>query len=82
MALIISDECINCDVCLPECPNDAIYQGEIIYEITAERCTECVGHFDQPTCVEICPVDCIAIDVLHQESHQVLLDKYHQLTRK
>ena len=82
MALTITDECINCDVCLPECPNDAIYQGEVIYEITPDRCTECVGHFDQPTCVELCPLDCIIIDPSHVESHEVLLKKYHHLTSK
>ncbi|NOX79177.1 MAG: YfhL family 4Fe-4S dicluster ferredoxin, partial [Gammaproteobacteria bacterium] len=50
MALIITDECINCDVCEPLCPNDAIYVGELIYEIDPALCTECVGHFDEPQC--------------------------------
>ncbi len=59
MALIITDECINCDVCEPECPNEAISQGEEIYEIDPNKCTECVGHYDTPQCVEVCPVDCI-----------------------
>ncbi len=59
MALLITDECINCDVCEPECPNQAIAQGEDIYVIDPKRCTECVGHFAQPQCVEVCPVDCI-----------------------
>jgi ferredoxin len=59
MALIITDECINCDVCEPECPNEAIYQGAEIYEIDPSKCTECVGHYDTPQCVEVCPVDCI-----------------------
>ena len=59
MALMITDVCINCDVCEPECPNGAISQGEEIYEIDPELCTECVGHFDTPQCVEVCPVDCI-----------------------
>jgi ferredoxin len=59
MALMITDECINCDVCEPECPNDAIYQGDEIYEIDPARCTECVGHFEKQQCVEVCPVDCI-----------------------
>ena len=48
MALMITDECINCDVCEPECPNQAIYMGSEIYEIDPNRCTECVGHFDEP----------------------------------
>ena len=51
MALMITDECINCDVCEPECPNDAIYMGIEIYEIDPNKCTECVGHFDAPQCV-------------------------------
>ena len=56
MALRITDECINCDVCEPECPNDAISMGEEIYQIDPARCTECVGHFDEPQCVQLCPV--------------------------
>ena len=59
MALMITDECINCDVCEPECPNDAISQGEEIYIIDPELCTECVGHYETTQCVEVCPVDCI-----------------------
>jgi len=80
MALYITDQCINCDVCEPECPNDAIYQGELIYEIEAEKCTECVGHFAQEQCIVICPIDCIFIDKSHQENHQQLARKYTQLT--
>ena len=57
MALFITDECINCDVCEPECPNQAISQGLEIYEIDATKCTECVGHFDEPQCRVVCPVD-------------------------
>ena len=52
MALLITDECINCDVCEPECPNQAIYMGTEIYEIDPGKCTECVGHFDEPQCVQ------------------------------
>ena len=59
MALMITDDCINCDVCEPACPNDAIYFGEEIYEIDPKRCTECVGHFDEPQCQVVCPVACI-----------------------
>ena len=62
MSLIITDECINCDVCEPECPNDAISQGDTIYIIDPKKCTECVGHYDTPQCVEVCPVDCIPKD--------------------
>lgn len=80
MALMITDECINCDVCEPECPNDAIYQGEFIYEIDPSRCTECVGHFDEPQCRQVCPVDCIPINPDHQETQEKLLEKYQRLT--
>jgi ferredoxin len=80
MALYITDQCINCDVCEPECPNDAIYQGELIYEIEASKCTECVGHFNEEQCVVICPVDCILVDPEHEESVGELQQKYRRLT--
>jgi ferredoxin len=79
MALMITDECINCDVCEPECPNNAIFMGIEIYQIDASRCTECVGHFDRPQCQEVCPVACIPLDPAHVETHQQLLTKYHRL---
>jgi ferredoxin len=80
MALIISDECINCDVCEPECPNGAISQGETIYEINPNLCTECVGHFNTPQCMEVCPVDCISKDPLQVEDNDGLYRKYLILT--
>jgi len=80
MALYITDQCINCDVCEPECPNDAIYQGEIIYEIDADSCTECVGHFEKEQCIIVCPVDCILVDPDHKESQRELEEKYTRLT--
>ena len=79
MALMITDECINCDVCEPECPNQAISMGEEIYEINPSRCTECVGHFDAPQCVQVCPVDCIPLDPAHPESREELRQKYLRL---
>lgn len=79
MALIIHDECINCDVCEPECPNGAIRQGETIYEIDPALCTECVGHFDQPQCVEVCPVECIEKNPDFPEDHDSLYQKYLKL---
>ena len=79
MALMITDECINCDVCEPECPNQAISMGEEIYEINPSRCTECVGHFDAPQCVQVCPVDCIPLDLAHPESREELRQKYLRL---
>ncbi|MBT5098370.1 MAG: YfhL family 4Fe-4S dicluster ferredoxin [Proteobacteria bacterium] len=81
MALYITDECINCDVCEPECPNDAIFEGEEIYQIHFNKCTECVGHFDLPQCVEVCPVDCILLDSTQVESRQQLEVKYQQLIK-
>ncbi len=80
MALLITDECINCDVCEPECPNQAIYPGPEIYEIEPHRCTECVGHFDKPQCVEVCPVDCIVLHPDYRESEPQLRAKFETLT--
>lgn len=82
MALIITDECINCDVCEPECPNAAISMGLEIYEIDPHKCTECVGHFDKPQCQIVCPVECIPLDPLWSETHEQLMDKYRVLTMK
>ena len=79
MALIITDECINCDVCEPECPNEAISQGAEIYVIEASKCTECVGHFDVPQCREVCPVDCIPVNPAFVETKDQLFLKYRTL---
>ncbi|HLS54741.1 MAG TPA: YfhL family 4Fe-4S dicluster ferredoxin [Zeimonas sp.] len=79
MALIITDECINCDVCEAECPNGAISMGPEIYWIDSDRCTECVGHFDEPQCRQVCPVDCIPFDPERRETHEQLMDKYRRL---
>jgi len=82
MSLKITHECINCDVCEPVCPNKAIFQGIEIYEIKPELCTECVGHFDTPQCVDVCPVDCIPLDPDHVESKEELDLKYRKLVGK
>lgn len=79
MALKITEACINCDVCEPVCPNSAIYQGIEIYEIDPQRCTECVGHFDAPQCVAVCPVNCIPLDPDCVESTEQLRAKYERL---
>ena len=79
MALWITDECINCDVCEPECPNQAISMGAEIYEIDPQRCTECVGHFPEPQCVQVCPVSCIPVNPSFLESRAQLLAKYERL---
>ena len=80
MALKILDTCVNCDVCEPACPNQAISLGEEFYEIDPDRCTECIGHFDVPQCIEVCPVECIIIDPERVESDAQLRDRYAELT--
>ena len=80
MALYITDECINCDVCEPECPNEAITAGDDIYIINPDLCTECVGHYETSQCVEVCPVDCIPEDPNHVETPEQLMEKYEKLT--
>ncbi|MBV1914344.1 MAG: YfhL family 4Fe-4S dicluster ferredoxin [Pseudomonadales bacterium] len=79
MALYITDDCINCDVCEPECPNDAISMGDEIYVIDPDRCTQCVGHYDTPQCQEVCPVDCIPLDPKRVETEAQLQGKFEKL---
>lgn len=79
MALKITEECINCDVCEPACPNVAIYQGELYYEINPNLCTECVGHFEVPQCQLVCPVACIISDPDCIETKEALLAKAQNL---
>lgn len=62
MATMITEECINCGACEPECPNEAISEGDDIYVIDPAKCTECVGHFDEEQCAAVCPVDCCVPD--------------------
>jgi len=78
---MITDECINCDVCEPACPNQAISLGVDYYVIDPLKCTECVGHFDAPQCQIVCPVDCIPLDPNNHETHEQLLAKYIKLTQ-
>jgi ferredoxin len=80
MALMITDECISCDVCVPECPNEAISEGDEYYVINPDLCTECVGHHDEPQCVEVCPVDCIPQDPDHAETQEELQAKFERLS--
>ncbi|MEX1058061.1 MAG: YfhL family 4Fe-4S dicluster ferredoxin [Natronospirillum sp.] len=79
MALHITQACINCDICEPECPNEAIAAGDPVYVIDPNLCTECVGHYDRPQCQQVCPVDCIPLDPTHAETPAQLQAKYHQL---
>ena len=60
MAMKINEDCIACGACVPECPTDSITEGDgVLYVIDAATCVECEGHFDEPQCVAVCPVDCI-----------------------
>ena len=79
MALLITDDCINCDVCEPECPNEAIYMGPEIYEIDPNKCTECVGHYNEPQCQQVCPVSCIPLNPAWKENQEQLMAKYDRL---
>ena len=79
MALLINNECINCDVCEEVCPNNAIYEGDIIYEINPEKCTECIMDFKEPQCQTVCPVDCIEKDKNFLETIDMLKKKHNKL---
>lgn len=80
MALLITDACINCDICEPACPNSAIAPGDVVYEITPALCTECVGHYDKPQCKSVCPVHCITQDPEHEETAEQLMARYQLIT--
>jgi ferredoxin len=75
MALLINEDCVNCGVCEPECPNEAISEGEDFYEIDADLCTECVGFHGEEACQEVCPVDCCIPDEDNRETEEELLVK-------
>jgi ferredoxin len=79
MALKITDECISCGACEPECPNEAISEGEEIYIIDPGKCTECVGAYESSRCVEVCPVDACVPDEGRKESREQLLEKWKKL---
>jgi ferredoxin len=83
MAMMITDECIDCGACLPVCPNDAVNEGLAtdipVYWIDVEKCTECVGAHDAPQCIEVCPVDCIEPNPDYEETEDELLAKYKRL---
>ncbi len=79
MAFLITDECINCGACEPECPNDAISMGDEVFVISHEKCTECVGHYDVSQCADVCPVDCCVPDPDHKETRDELMAKFEAL---
>ena len=76
---MITEECIACDACVSECPNDAISAGDPLYIIDPDKCTECVGHFDEQQCAAVCPVDCCVSDPNHKETKEQLLEKKKKL---
>ena len=79
MAYKITDECISCGACEPECPNEAITEAETIFVIDPDKCTECVGSQDSSKCAEVCPVDSCVTDPAHTENREQLLDKWKVL---
>jgi len=82
MAYMITEECINCGACEPECPNQAISAGEEIYVINPDICTECVGHYDESQCASVCPVDSCVPDPDHKETKEELKLKYERLQKE
>ena len=79
MALLITSDCTNCTLCEPECPNNAIFEGEEYFEIKTELCTECVGFNDTPACADVCPVDCCLDDESNVESEKELITKAQKI---
>ncbi len=80
MAYTITDECISCGACEPECPNEAITEGETIYIINPVKCTRCVGSYAESKCAEVCPIDnCCIPDDEHAETKEQSLAKWRKL---
>ncbi len=79
MAYKITEECISCGACEPECLNQAISEGESVYVISSDKCTECVGSYASSKCAEVCPVDACQTDPAHKESRDSLLAKWRKL---
>ena len=75
MAIIITDECTSCAACEPECPNGAITEGDDIFVINPDLCTECVGFHDTPQCNDVCPVECCINDENIVETEEQLIAK-------
>lgn len=79
MALLINDECIACDACVPECPNDAITEGDPLYVIDPDLCTECVGFHDDPQCAEVCPTEACVPNPDVVETKEQLMEKKNKI---
>ena len=75
MSTYITSDCINCGACEPECPNEAISEGDEIYIIDPELCTECVGFYDHEACQAVCPVECCLPDPNHVEDEKALITR-------
>ena len=80
MSLLITKECIACDACRDECPNEAIEEEDPIYIIDPDYCTECVGYYNEPACIAVCPVECIISDPDNIENAQELKFKFQKLS--
>jgi ferredoxin len=76
MAYYINDDCISCAACEPECPNQAIREGDTIFIINPDRSTECVGSYESSRCAAVCPVDACHPDPKHSETKEQLLAKW------
>ena len=79
MATMITEECINCGVCEPECPNEAISEGEDTFIIDPKRCTGCVGFHETEQCAAVCPVDCCVPDPNNLETEELLFERAKQI---
>lgn len=79
MAYKINDDCVACGACQPECPNEAISEGDPIYVINPDRCTECLDFYDEPQCRAVCPTDAPAPDPDRPETRDELLAKKKRL---
>ena len=79
MAYLITEECGSCGACEVECPNQAISEGEDIYVIDPDKCTECVGFFEEQQCFEICPMGAPEADPAREETREQLLEKFKKL---
>ncbi|HMY58213.1 MAG TPA: YfhL family 4Fe-4S dicluster ferredoxin [Pseudomonadota bacterium] len=79
MATMITEDCINCGACEPECPNEAISEGEDLYVIDPNLCTECVGFHGSEACQAVCPVECCIPDPNNRESEETLLNRAKKL---
>ena len=79
MATMITEECINCGVCEPECPNEAISEGDEVFQIDPQLCTECVGFHDEEQCAAVCPVDCCVPDPNNSEAEKALFQRAKQI---